>query len=489
MRRLFLAASSVAALSTACATVPAASDSESRLNDFRAQEAWRATPPNPGPLEELVTPTFQRFTLDNGLTVLVVERHELPLVSMHMAFRAGSAADPDGKEGLAQITYQLLLEGAGDRDSQALDNAFADLGTSAGASVSQDGALVGLQVLTRNRDQAAALLADVVLRPRLEAASFQVRKEQQLSNLAFQVGNPRYLGGEAFAAAIFGEHHPYGRLGSGTPETVGKLEHKDAKKFYADAAAPKGAALVLAGDITVEEARALAEEHFGAWKGGDRPLNAPTAPEVAERAQVIVVPKAGLAQTLIYMGRPGLQSGHPDEYTLGLASTVFGGFFGSRLNMNLREDKGYTYGARASVEPRLGVGPLVASSSVRADVTGPSLAEFIKELQGIKSRPITAEELEAAREGMIRSIPGSFESVSGLAAAAANLFFKDLPLDRYEKMIEAYESATAEEVQRAAETYFDPALMQIVLVGDPAVIAEQVPALELGPLQERAPLQ
>lgn len=490
MRSLFVPLCAVALLTlAACASTGARSSDEKIRMTLDDPEAWRSTQPAPGPIGELVTPTFERFTLDNGLTVLVSQRHDLPLVSIDMAFRAGSAADPDGKEGLAQLTYQLLLEGAGERDAEALDNAFADLGTSIGSSVGQDGALIGTQVLTRNLDAAAALLADVVLRPRLEVSSFQVRKEQLLSNLAYQVGSPGYLAGEAFAATIFGEHHPYGRLGSGTPESVSSLTHADATGFYRGAAGPNGAALILAGDITTEDARALAERFFGKWEGKAKPTTAPEAPSLSERTQVFFVPKEGLAQTLIMVGRPGIHSGHDDEFHLNLASAIFGGFFGSRLNMNLREDKGYTYGARASLDPRLGVGPLTASSSVRADVTGASLAEFFNEFNALKTAPITEKELEAAREGLIRRIPGSFETVGGLASAAANLFFKDLPLDRYQRMVEAYEGATIERVQEVAEAYFDPAKMQIVLVGDPALIQEQVGEMGLGQLSERLPVK
>ena len=449
-------------------------------------EAWRATPPTPAEAPDLVTPKFTRFELANGLQVIISERHELPFVSVGVALRTGSAADPDGKEGLAQLTYQLLLEGAGKRDALALDDAFADIGTSANASVTQDGALIGTQVLSRNLDEAMSLLADVIQRPKLERASFDLRKEQQLANLAAQVGNPRYLAGEAFAAAAFGEHHPYGRLGSGTPASVAKLQLADAKRFYEAASGPKAAALVFAGDVTPERARDLAQAWFGAWKGKAVAPKAPKAPEVAARARVVVVPKPGLAQTVIMMGRPGIAVGDPGEFDVNLASMVFGGTFGSRLNMNLREDKGYTYGATSYVDSRLGVGPIVASSAVRADVTGAALAEFMKEMQGLEARPISAAELDAAREGRIRSLPGSFESVGGLAYAAANLFWYDLPLDRFERLVAGYEAATAESVQAAARRFFDPSTMQIVLVGDPAIISEQVGPMGLGPLVERA---
>lgn len=486
MRRLLLV-STVCAFSAACASSPKVADPvEVAAVDT---EAWRATPPTPGEAPELVTPRFEKKVLENGLTVLVSERHDLPLVSVNLAFAAGSSADPKGKEGIARLTYETLLEGAGKLDAVALDEAFAGLGTSPYVSVGTDGALIGTQVLTRNLDAATSLLADVVLRPTFAKASFERRRDQQLANLALAAGNPGFLANEAFVDVAFGGDHPYGRLGSGTTQTVSKLGLADARKFWADHAGPKAAAFIVTGDVTMAQAEELARSWFGKWKGNGKAAQAPGTPKEAPREHVVFVPKQGLAQTMIMMGGPAIPAGHPDEIALDLASTVFGGFFGSRLNMNLRENKGYTYGARARVEPRLGIGPLVASSSVRADVTGPALAEFIHELKGIRERPITAEELEAAREGMIRSMPGSFESVGGLASAAANLFFTNQPLDRYAKMVDGYESVDAAAVQAAAEKYFDPARLHIVLVGDPDVIREQIPVLGLGTLTERMPVQ
>jgi len=203
---------------------------------------------------------------------------------------------------------------------------------------------------------------------------------------------------------------------------------------------------------------------------------------MAPRSKVVFVPKAGLGQTILMVGRPGLALGHPDEQRLELASAVFGGFFGSRLNMNLREAKGYSYGARSSLDARHGVGPLTASSAVRADVTGPALAEVFKELNGLRERPITSLELENAREGLVRSFPGSFETVEGLAASAAQLFFGHRPLDEFQQAVNALKSATPAEVQRVAESYFEPGAFQVVLVGDPEIVKAQVGSLGLGAL-------
>lgn len=475
-----------ASLLAACATPQKTREIEVK-EDRATAEAWRAQRPEPAEPVALQIPEFWSTKLDNGVTVLVTERHDLPIVSVVVALRSGTASDPEGKGGLARLTYQLLLEGAGSRDAAELDRAFADLGTSPSVDASADGGYVGVEILKENLDPGMELLADVVLRPRFEPASFQHRKEQALSSLAYQVGNPTYLGMEAMAATLFGEEHPYGQPGSGTPETVASLTLEDAKAFWKRAAVPGQAAVIFAGDITREEAVAAAEKWFGAWEGEAQPVEAPKAPALQPRTKVVMVPKPGLQQTLILVGRPALQAGNPDEYPLDLANAVFGGMFGSRLNMNLREDKGYTYGARSSLDARRGVGPLIAYSQVRADVTGPALAEFFAELEGLESRPITSEELEGAREGKIRSLPGWFETVGSLAAAGARLFQLDLPFDHYERLLTGLESASEEQVREMAATYLDPSVMQVVLVGDPEIIRSQVEPLGLGEIVVREP--
>ncbi|AKI98848.1 putative Zn-dependent peptidase [Archangium gephyra] len=492
MRRLFLALS-VLALAAGCKTAPepvpeAPKPPETPAPPPEDPNAFRQQPPKPGEPPELVLPKFEQARLDNGLTVLVSTRKELPLVYTGVAFAAGGSQDPKGKWGLADVSYKMLLEGAAGKDTTALDQAFQDLGVSPSVSVSPDGAFVGARVLKRHADAALALLSDVTRKPNLAQKDFDRRKKLQLAELVRAMGSPGFLAQQAYLDAVFGPEHPYGHPVSGLPATVDTLTLQDVKAFYGKSVGPKAAALVMTGDITLEEAVGLAKKYFGDWKSNAQPPPVPPTPAATPRQQVVFVPKPGLDQTMIVVGRPGIAVGHPDEYALDLATTVFGGFFGSRLNMNLREDKGYSYGAGASADARLGVGPLTASSAVRKDVTGPALGEFFGEMKGIQERPITEKELAAAREGLIRAIPGEFESVEGLGSSAASLFFLRRPMDEYARTVEGLEKATPAEVQRVAEAYLGPAAMQVVLVGDPAVIQEQVGPLNLGKLVAKEPV-
>jgi zinc protease len=490
MRRLFIALSILAL--TACASTPEPTPQPEQpapapqAEPPKAEDpnAFRAKMPAPARPPELVLPTFEQTTLDNGLTVLVSTRRQLPLIYVGVAFAAGSAQDPADKAGVSDITYKMLLEGAGGRDTIALDNAFADLGVSPSVSVSPDGASVGVRVLSRNVDPALALLADVVRKPTFAQKDFDRRKKQQLADLVRRMGSPSFLAQQAFLTSVFGEGHPYAHPVGGVPATVEKLTLQDVKRFYQKQVGPKSTAIVVTGDVTKDQAVAWAKKYFGDWKGEAALPPVPPAPPAPPRELVRFVPKPGLQQTFLLVGRPGIAVGHPDEHALELATTVFGGFFGSRLNMNLREAKGYTYGAGASADARLGVGPLNLYSAVRADVTGPALAEFMRELSDVKARPITSKELEAAREGLIRSYPGYFETVEGLGFNAAALYFKRRPMDEFARSVAGLEKATPAEVQRVAEAYLDPAAMQIILVGDPDVVQKQVGALNLGKLTQ-----
>ncbi|HET6922499.1 MAG TPA: pitrilysin family protein, partial [Anaeromyxobacteraceae bacterium] len=388
MRRTVLLA--LPALLAACATAAAPGPRTAEAPPAPAAppapppdpEAWRATPPVPGPAVPPRAPEFKRATLPNGLAVYASEQPSLPLVALSIAFRAGSGADPGGKAGLADLTWRLLLEGAGRRDALQLADAFGEMGASPAVTVERDGASFAVTVLPRHAEAALALLAEVAARPRLAAADFERRKRQQLADLAARLGEPPFLAGWALAEAVYGADHPYGHPLSGLPAPVAALSLADARRFHRQNAGPATAAVILAGPVTLDRARAWAEKHLGSWRSPARPPPPPAALEATPRREVLLVPKAGLGQTVISLGRPGVPADHPDLEALLVANEVFGGAFTSRLNMNLREQRGYTYGAHSRVEALRGAGLVAAGASVRADVTGDALAQAFLEMRG-----------------------------------------------------------------------------------------------------------
>ncbi len=449
------------------------------------REAWR-TQPAPQKPSPLVVPKFERAVLPNGLTVLVSQERSLPLIALGVATGAGTAADPLGKAGLASLTYDMLLQGAGPYDAVALDEAFAQLGSSAFSSTQPDGAIVGVRVLSSNAEAAVNLLRTVVRSPRFDKAEFAREKRQRLASLTGALARPDYLLRLAAGETLYGAQHPYGHPGSGTPQSVESLTVEEARAFHKKWVGPKNAVFIATGDITLQGAVALATKAFGDWRSpATRP---PAPPDPAPSAgRLVLVPKEGLTQTMIMVGRPAVSAKSEEVAPLELAATVVGGFFGSRLNMNLRETKGYSYGASAYLDARRGQGTALAMSQVRADVTGPAFKEMVGELEGLKTRPITAEELEAAREGLIQSIPGSFSTIEELLETAAGLYWEERPLDDYARFIDALLKATPAQVQASAEKYFNPQGISVVMVGDAPTVERQVGPLVAGKIETQPP--
>ena len=446
-------------------------------------ERWRATPPKPGPSQAPVIPAIQRARLRNGLTVLVSERHDLPLVDVRVALRAGTAAEAQGKGGLADLTYEVMLEGAGKLDGVALAEAFADIGTAAHVATRRDGGAFQVTVLSRHLDRALGLLAQVVRKPRLARADFERRKKRALASLVRKLGSPNYLLWRAAHMAVFGQDHPYGKPSGGTKKSLEALRLTDIRGWHKRHVGPAAAAVIFSGDITLKQATALAKKHLGRWRGRAKPSPRVPAVKATARTRVLVVPKPGLGQTFIAVGRPAVAVGHPQEWTLVMATVAFGGMFTSRLNMNLREDKGYTYGARARARRGHGAGWLVMNAPVQADKTGAALKEIFAEIARLKAKPITAEEFSLARDGSLRSVSGWFESVASMGGRMSTIFQQDLPLDRMQRMVKAYSGMQRAQAQAVADAYYDASLMQVVLVGDPELIKKQVAPLKLGPIE------
>jgi zinc protease len=451
----------------------------------RAQDdaAWRNQRPAVPPPVAPVLPAFEQDTLPNGLTLLVTHLDALPVVTFNLVSKGGATYDPAGKAGLTSLTFDLLEEGAGALDALAFSDAVADLGAEFGAGVERDSSGIHMGGLSRNADAMLGLLADAVQRPRLEAPDFERAKAQTIATLLRRRGSPQGLAFEKIPALIYGEAHPYGHPPTGTPESLEGLTLDDVKAHYARVMGPKHSALVVAGDLTLAQAKALAEKHFGGWAPeGVSPPPAVPAVKAKARKTVTLVDKPGAAQTMMVVGRPLFARGHPDEYALALANEVFGGTFSSRLNMNLREAKGYTYGAQSQAAFRTGVGVFIAYSALRADVTAPGVKETLADLAGMKKTPPTAQELATARSGLIRSLPGQFESTGAVAGGAASLFIYALPLDHFATLGARYEAVTLDAVRKAAATYLAPGDMQLLLVGDRAATEKAVKALKLGKL-------
>ena len=450
-------------------------------------EDWRKAPPAAGPQPEIKLPAFERDRLKNGLTVLVSSNRALPLVSFILVTRGGAATDPDGQAGLTSFGYKLLGEGAGRRDALAFSDAVADLGAGFSTGADADKGTIRISGLVRNTDALLKLLADAALRPRLRKKDFTRVKAQSLATIARNRGSPQGLAMEFTPAMIYGERHPYGHPAGGTETSVKAITLAKTRRHLAKILTPGSSALIAVGDIDLKSATKLAKKYFRRWKGRRRPPPRHPAVEATKREQVIIVHKENSPQTMIILGRPIFGIGSPNEVPLGVTNQIYGGSFTARLNMNLREAKGYTYGAFSWNSLRQGVGAFLASSRIRQDVTAAGLAEFFAEMTSMTERPPDATELSRAKDGLIKSLPGKFETNGAAAGAATALFVYDLPLDRYARRPAEVAAVDGKQVADMANAYLSGDVMKVLLVGDAPVIKDAVEKLGLGEVIVRTP--
>lgn len=450
-------------------------------------ENWRAEQPALGPSPDLVLPTFEREKLPNGLTVLVAQLDRLPLVAFSLVTKGGAALDPSDRYGLGALVYNMLEEGAGDLDALAFSDAVADLGASFSAGSGRDRGSVSISGLARQSDDLVKLLADAVLRPRLASEDLQRVKAETVASIERQLGSPRGLAFLRLPALVYGADHPLGHPPSGSIESVKKATAEDIKAHHARLLAPERSAFVAVGDITRKEAVEIAKRAFGDWSAPKAARLSIPPVEPQERKAFVLVNKPGSPQTMAILTRPVFGRGHPDEDALSLANRIWGGGFASRLNMNLREDKGYTYGAGSQVAFRNQVGVFVAYAALQAKFTAPGLKEFFLELDRLKEKPISNSELERVRKGLIRSLPGDFEGIGNLAGAAGQIFAYGLPLDHYARLAGRLEAVSVEASQAAAEAYLRPELMQVLLVGDAEKVQPELEKLGFSPIRVESP--
>ncbi len=458
---------------------PGTDDPNAQLTD----QEWRSERPAAGTEADLLLPTFERAQLQNGLSIMVASQRHLPLVAFVLVTRGGGATDPKGKAGLTTLAYQMLGEGAGPRDALQFSDAIADLGASFGSSADQDAGYVSVSGLSKNREAMLDLLADAVLRPRLAQRDFDRIKTQSLGNIRRRKAAPQGLAFEYVPAMIYGESHPYGHPVGGTEASVGRMTSSEVKKHLSETLVPGASALIAVGDIDLAEARASAERAFKQWRGKTRPEVRTPAVEPRNRTAIKIIHKENSPQTMLIVGRPVFGRGHADEIPATIANEILGGSFTSRLNMNLREAKGYTYGASTGITPRRGVGAFLGYTLVRQDATAASLKETLDEVARMQSTPPSAGEVARAKAGIIRSLPGDFETASAAAGASSEIFVYGLPLDHHRTRPARIEAVDEKSVLEVARKYLTEPSLQVLLVGDSAEIEADVAALGLGKVE------
>jgi len=442
----------------------------------------RSKMPALGTDRPFTAPAVQAAKLPNGLELFVVERHDLPKVTVTVASRAGAVADPAGKAGTAQLTIATIDMGTKTRKSLEIEDALGALGTTLTGSAGRESSRLGIDVLSRNLSPALAIVADVVQNPTFPEDEVAREKKRMLDAIAQQDRNPNALASRIAPMLMFGADHPYGRPVTGLRGTVESITRADLASFHAARWKPGSTALIFAGDVTLAQATDLAKQHFGAWSGGAAPAVQMNAAGATQGGKIFLVDRPESAQTVVVQWLPGITRSSPDYDALSLVDAVWGGGgFGTRLNLNLREDKGYSYGVFSSFSPMAKAGSWMASGGVQTDKTAPSVVEFVKEMKDLAgARPIGADELALAKTRRVRGYAQQFESLGRIAGQIANLWTLGLPMTELQREYDATNAVTIEQVSAVTKKYARPEASSMLLIGDRSKIEAAVRDLKLG---------
>jgi zinc protease len=451
---------------------------------INADEPWRNEQPKAGPIKTVELPTPTSATLPNGLTLILNERRNLPLVAASLVFKTGSDANPLDKPGLANFVAAMLDEGTSSRDALQIADEVARLGASLNTGSSMDSTTIGGRSLSKNFPAILDLMADVTLRPTFPAAEIERQRAARLGQLVQQRDNPGQVAAQVMAAALYGSRHPYGYTEIGTEASVKAITAADMTAFWKKNFVPNNAALVVAGDISMSELRAIAEKAFGGWARGTPAQPALSAPNTTQ-AKVIIVDKPGAPQTQLRVATIGAARSSTDFRPMQVMNMALGGLFSSRINMNLREQNGYTYGANSQFTFRRSAGPFQVASGVRTDVTAPAVTEIFKEIRGMLQNPVDGPELQSAKDSMINSLPGAFETTSEAVGNFSNTYVYNLGLDYYTHYAASVKAVSTEAAMAMVKKYLGSERLVVIAVGDRKTIEPELRKLNLGTVEIR----
>jgi zinc protease len=435
--------------------------------------------PKPGPNPSFKLPPAERRTLSNGLEVLVVRHSELPIVSFDLVVKMGAAGDPASQAGLASLTADMLDEGTKTRSSLEISDQLADIGSFMGVSAGWDSSTANMTTLKRHLDRALDIYADVLLNPAFSDKELTRLRDQRMTAFRQRRDDPNQIANIVYSGLLYGKEHPYGRALTGGEESLGAITGADVRKFYETFYRPNNATLIVVGDTSADEIVPKLEGAFGRWEKAHVPAVDVSASAVQrDKPALYIVDRPGSAQSVIYAGHVGVPRSSPDFFPLLVMNNLLGGGFVSRINLNLREDKGYTYGARSFFDFRRGAGPFTATAPVQTAVTKESVMELLKELRGVRGEiPVTTAELEYAKQGIIRGFPRTFETPSQIADRLETVVTYGLPDTYFNSYIERVQAVTLEDVNRVANRYLQPDRMAVVIVGDRSKIEQGLRSL------------
>ena len=486
----------LALLLGACATTPEPSPvPEPQVEPQVQQPPQPAEPPAPQPAattppalsdpKPLTLPQVVERRLDNGLRILVVEHHELPIADFVLVVKTGSEEDPPRREGLASLTSALLDEGTRTRNALQIADQIGYLGVSLTTASGWDASRISLHTPTAQLDSALTLFADVIRNPSFAARELERLRKDRLTAILQQRDRAPIIADLAFSSILYGEDHPYGRAQQGTEPSVKAITRADVQRFYTQHYRPNNSVLIVVGDVDVNDIVVRANRLFGTWQRGTIPPTRVTESKPSGASTTVyLIDKPGAPQSSFRIGSIGVARATPDYFPLLVMNTILGGSFTSRLNNNLRETRGYTYGARSGFDMRQGQGPFTASAEIVAAKSDSALIEFMKELRNIREA-VPAQELDKAKRYLQLGLPAQFETTSDIAFRLAPLAIYDLPLNYFNSYAQQIGAVGAADVQRVAQQYVKPEHVSVVIVGDLKTIEQGIRAVQIGKVEVR----
>lgn len=443
----------------------------------------RTKVPAPGKSPVLNVPAWSKTQLNNGATLIVSERHNLPLVSFSITFLGGSNQfEPANRKGVAAMTATMLSEGTTTKTGDQISDALQMLGTGVGAGVGGEEGSIGFVSTATNFEPTLAILADMMLNSVFPQEALERLRGRTLVSLTQAKDQPTVVGAQVFAKVLYGDAHPYGQRITET--SVKAITREDIVAFQKAYYQPGRAIITVVGDVTAAQVKNALDKSLAGWtKGGEKPsFNYPQLPQL-QPAKIYLVDKPGAAQSVVNIGLPGPPRDTPDYFALQVLNTILGGQFQSRLNANIREQKGYSYGVRSGFNYGKGPGAFNAGGSIFSAKTDAALIEFMKELQGIVGeKPVTDEEIKTAKESLIQGLPQRFASVSAINNSITALTVQTLPDDYYQTYASKVSAVTKEDLLRVAKRYIDLKNLAIVIVGDRAAVEAALKATNIAPI-------
>ena len=445
----------------------------------------RSKPPELGPPPRVSLPPIITRQLANGLKLMIVEQHELPLADFVLLVGSGGTADPASKTGVANLTAQMLREGTTTRKSLDIADQTSFLGISLFPQASWESTTLSLHTPTAQIDSALALFADVALHPSFPANEFDRIKKNRLTELLQLRDQGPAIANIAFPAIVYGPSHPYGAPLIGTEASVTGLSTADLQSYYQANFKPNNSTLIIVGDVNPAQIEQKINSLFGSWQRGDIAQLNYSEPPKSSATTIYLIDKPGAAQSSFRIGAVGVPRSTQDYFALTVMNTILGGSFTSRLNQNLREAKGYTYGAGSRFDMRRAAGPFTASAEIVSAKSDSALIEFMKELNNIR-QTVPPDELSRAKRYLQLQLPENFETTQQIAAALVPVALYGLPLDYYNNYVQNIERITQADVARVAQQYINPSSLAIVIVGDRKTIEQALKSTNVGPITVRS---